>query len=224
MARTFSEFRFTKPRFILCEGDDDKGFLEALVRERNLPEFQICHAAECNSDGTGGKVGFPGSLAGFAPISGFGQVKGLLVVTDNDDPPRSFSDIQRILTDNGYTPPPNPNGVGVCEGKPISVTMIPDPGTQGDLETFCLPEISRVWPQSPQCVQAYLDCTGATQWRKLSSIHKASARAAIVGCHEDDPYKGIGHLFRSGVLSTGNPRFDDLAGFLRDFDLICGIT
>jgi hypothetical protein len=218
-------FQFTKSRFLMCEGDDDKGFFEAMIRVRGLPEFQVCHAAECNEageegKGVGGKSGFTHSLSGFRVITSFKPtVRAILIVTDNDTM-GSFTDIQNSFTVNGHTPPSSPTQVGAVDGK---LLMIPSHAHNGDLEKLCLPEIHRVWPDAQKCVDAFMTCTGAINWTRPASINKAKARAATVGFYEPDPYKGIGHLFRNGTLDTKNSCFDLIADFLRDFDSFVGI-
>jgi hypothetical protein len=221
------EFSFTEPRFILCEGHDDKGFIETLLQEHGLPGFQVCHSAECNTagpdgKGVGGTAGFKHSLAGFRPIKGFGGVRAILIVTDNDDA-NSFSDVQDALTENGHTAPQAANQIGAVHGKPTAILMLPSPAQHGDLEKLCFPEIARTWPNADACVRDFLACTGANRWRRASSINKARARAATVGFNEDDPYKGIGHLFRNRTLSTTNPCFAPIVQFFRDFDAMMGI-
>src|SRR5229473_5699364 len=99
---------FTKARFMLCEGDDDKGVLEAIISARGLPEFQICHSAECNAEATGGKTGFVKAIKGMEALSGFRSLRALLIVTDNDTLQTSFAEAQRAFTDNGHTAPANP--------------------------------------------------------------------------------------------------------------------
>ena len=214
---------FTKPRFMLCEGDDDKGVLEALISARQLPDFQICHSAECNPEKTGGKTGFVKSIKGMEVLSGFKDLRALLIVTDNDSLRTSFAEAQRAFTDNGYTAPANPDAVGNMFGKPVAILMIPSDAVAGDLETLCLPAIHARWPNAQGCVADFLQCTGANAWSKQSSISKARARSAAVGFYEPDPYKGIGHLFRNGTLSPLNACFDGIAAFLRNFDAMCGI-
>lgn len=207
----------------MCEGDDDKAFLEALIETRRLPEFQICRADECNGKGVGGRSGFGHSLAGFRPTVGFGGVQAILIVSDNDKA-GSFAEVQEAFTKNGHTPPLSPSVLGSIDGKPTAVFMLPSTSQNGDLEVLCLPEIHRVWPDAPPCVDAYMACSGADKWQKQSSINKARARAAIVGFHEDDPYRGIGHLFRKKILDPSNPCFDHVAEFLRNFDAFTGIA
>lgn len=214
---------FTKPRFMLCEGDDDKGFFETLIRERKLPDFQICHSAECNKEGTGGKTGFPKALKGMEVLSGFRDLRAMLIVADNDELNITFSETQDALTDNGHTAPANPHAIGNMLGKPVAIFMLPDERTVGDLETLCLPAIHAKWPAAQNCVTAFMQCSGASNWKRRASISKARARAAAVGFYEPDPYKGIGHLFRNSTLSPLDPCFDGVAAFLQDFDKMCGI-
>jgi hypothetical protein len=210
-------FSFTKPRFILCEGDDDKGFLETLIAVHGLPDCQVCHAAECNPEHIGGKTGFTRSLRGIEPISGFDKLKAVLIVADNDVQAIAFSDAQKALSDNGYTPPAAPGEAGEIKGRAAAILMIPGPDKEGNLEVLCLPALHQKWPLANGCVEAFLQCTGATAWDKQGSLHKARARAAIVGYNEPDPYKGIGHLFRNGTLSVLHPCFDGVAAFLQGF-------
>jgi len=208
---------------MLCEGDDDKGVLEALISARHLPDFQVCHSAECNPRNVGGRSGFSGAIKGMEALSGFRDLRALLIVTDNDALQTSFAEVQEAISVNGHTPPSNPHAVGNMLGKAISILMIPSDTVAGDLETLCLPAIHAQWPNAQQCVTAFLQCSGADAWTKRSSISKARARSAAVGFHEPDPYKGIGHLFRQGVLSALNPCFDSVATFLQNFDGMCGI-
>lgn len=215
-------FTFTKPRFLLCEGVDDKYFFEALIAEHNLPDFQVRHAAECNEQNVGGRSGFRCSLdSGIQAVKGFDQLKAILVASDNDKP-TSFAEVQFELTEGGNTPPATPDGVGSVSGKPTAVLLVPTT-EHGDLEKLCLPELSRIWPKSPTCVTEFLKCTGADKWKKTASINKATARSAIVGFHEDDPYNGLGILFQRRVLKTANACFAPLVDFFRRFDAMVGI-
>lgn len=213
---------FTKPRFLLCEGDEDKGFLETLIQARSLPDFQVCYAAECNDQRVGGRVGFRYALdPGIQPLKGFDQLKGILIISDNDTP-NSFNEVKEALGIYGYALPGTPADVGNILGKPFAIRMIPSE-ENGDLQKLCFPEVARKWPEAPKCVDAFLQCTGADKWAKASSISKARFRSATVGFNEDDPYKGLHHLFRNGTLSAMNPCFDSLAAFLSGSDEMVGI-
>lgn len=212
----------------MCEGDDDKAFFEALIATRHLPDFQICRADECNTKGSdgkgvGGRSGFEHSLGGLKPIKGYKDVKAILIVSDNDKAD-SFAEVQAAFTKNGHAAPATPADLGSIDGKPSVVLMIPTATQHGDLESLCLPEIHRVWPAAPPCVDQFMACTGSDKWQKQSSINKARARAVIVGFHEDDPYRGIGPLFRKRLLDPSNSCFDQVANFLRSFDALTGTS
>ena len=145
-------FKFTKSRFILCEGEDDKGFLETIIEDRRLPDFQVCHAAECNAERTGGKNGFAAGLRGFEPIRGFDLVRAFLIVTDNDKLGSSFRAVQQILDKVGCIPPETVKGVGKITDKPVAILMIPSDDTEGNFEGLCLPAIFHKWPK-PSCTR-----------------------------------------------------------------------
>lgn len=212
---------FTKSRFILCEGDDDKGFLEALISRLNLPGFQVCHAHECG--GVGGKTGFSKALRGMEVLTGFGNLIGILVVADNDEVGTTFAEVQKAITDSGNTPPASYDAIGNLKGKPLAVRMVPSHDVAGDFESLCLPAIHAHWSNANRCVTDFLQCTGANNWTTHGSLNKARARAASVGFYEPDPFKGIGHLFRNGELPVNDHCFDAVAAFLRNFDAMCGL-
>lgn len=162
-------------------------------------------------------------------LSGWGALRALLIVADNDNVGPSFAEAQRAITDNGHVAPANPASAGDMAGKPIAILMIPNPGVNGDLETLCLPAIYEKWPKGKRCVTFFLKCTGAlkcngaNKWTKASSVSKARARAVAVGFNEDDPYKGIGYLFKNETLSVHHECFNEIASYLADFDTLCGI-
>jgi len=216
-----SGYSFTEERFALCEGDDDKFFLEALIKERRLPKFQVKHTGECS--GHGGTSGFLHALNGIELLGGFAQVKGILLLTDNDKIPKSFNDMRRILRALKISVPDEPSEILTICGKPAALLLVPDHKTVGDLETLSWPAIVDKWPNVARCVPEFLRCTGADQWRRPSSINKATLRSAIISNYADDPYKTLGLLFKKGVISTTHKCFDAVAQFLTDFDRMVGI-
>ncbi len=214
--------KFVKSRFMLCEGDDDKGFFEALTRSLDI-EFQICHVAELNKQNTGGVSAFGSSLKGIRITTGFRDVlKAVLLVANNHVAGESDKLIRNALFDSGFTPPVAQGCRGYMDEKPVVILTVPM-GSPGGIETLVLPAIYDKWPEAERCVDAFLESTGANAWAKGKSLDKARARAAIVGFHERDPYKGIGHLFRNGTLSLDHPCFDEIKQFLKDFDSLCSI-
>ncbi len=76
-------WRFEKDRFILCEGIDDKNFLDCLIKQRQLPDFQIMDSNQASGK-AGGKTGFWPALKAFDVQAAFKNLKGIAIVTDND--------------------------------------------------------------------------------------------------------------------------------------------
>jgi hypothetical protein len=209
-------------RFVLCEGDDDKGLLETITKLPGMPKFQVRHAAECNEKHTGGRSGFQHAIAEFDIVSNFREIEGFVLVTDNDNA-KAFRETAKTLSKNRYKAPPTLAGIGDLDGRPVKIILLPDTG-HGDLEKLCLAVLISKWPKTKPCVDAFLKCTGANKWKTQASRNKALARAMIVGSYEDDPYKGLGHLFRKGVLSPAHPALRPLVRSFRDIDQLLGIA
>ena len=81
----FSPWRFTQERFILCEGVHDQVLLDCLIRDRHLPLFQIRVAKESSLKEAPGRSGFGPAIQGFGTIPGFDDLRGIMIVTDNDE-------------------------------------------------------------------------------------------------------------------------------------------
>jgi hypothetical protein len=221
-ARQFVGWQFEpETRFVLCEGDDDKGLLETVANLPGMPKLQVRHSAECNEKRTGGRSGFQHAIAGFDIVSNFRQVKGFVLVTDNDNA-KAFNDTGKALSKNGHRAPSTPAGIGELDGRPVKILLLPD-ALRGDLEKLCLDVLISKWPKSKRCVPAFLKCTGAERWKKQASKNKALSRATIVGFYEEDPYKGLGHLFRKGVLNVAHPKLRPLVQAFRNIDNLLGL-
>lgn len=227
------EWEFSGDRFILCEGINDKFFLRTLIKVRSLPDFQIRHAAECvkrdedeeccsdeerkNKKSGGGRSGFGRAIFGFPLNTGFDRLKGIAIVTDNDNE-RAVIETQEFLKEGGYEPTSDYSGkIG---GKPTIIVPLPDNSDCGDLEKLCLPALYSQWDDSEACVTAYLKCTGALNWEKQNQLYKAKVRCIISAYYEDDPYKGLGYLFTVKKMKhlANHKCFDQLTNFLKEFD------
>jgi hypothetical protein len=214
------DWEFETERFILCEGEHDKHFLDALIKERQLGAFQIKTSWECV--GAGGVAGFGPAIQGFPAIRGFKRLVGIAIVTDNDNL-QTLSNVERKLQEYGYVPTGSER-VGKIDSKPVLIVPLPDDKDCGDLEKLCLPALYSEWPNAEECVRAYLECTGALQWVKKQQLYKAKVRCVISAYYEDDPYKGLGYLFKEKKLLTHHECFNRLSNILERFDDIikCG--
>lgn len=210
---------FEKERFILCEGINDKFFLNTIIERRGLPSFQIRHSAECNGNNIGGREGFGHAIEGIDVVSGFPELKGIIIITDNDHE-QVIANIQTNLAQFGYIAPVNANQVGSIQGKPTAIILIPRHDSYGSLETLCLPALYEKWPGAEVCVREYLECTRAVTWEKQHELCKAAVRSIISGFYETDPYKGLGYLFRDDKSLADHACFNELADILNRFDEI----
>jgi hypothetical protein len=210
-------WHFEEERFILCEGPHDEHFLKAFINRRGLPPFQVKDAHTCC--GTGGRSGFSPSIQGFSTTRGFTELKGIVIITDNDNE-EAFTETQEALGDCGYRAPANPMATGLIEDKPVLIILMPSHIEYGNLEKICLPSLYEKWPEAEQCVKMYLECTRAVTWEKQHELCKAAVRSVISGFYEDDPYKGLGYLFRDHPDLADHDCFNGLADILNRFDEI----
>lgn len=208
--------------FVLCEGDDDKGLLESIAALPDMPNLQVRHSSECNEKHAGGRSGFEHAVREFPIISNFRRVRGFLFVTDNDND-NAFKETCQNLSKTGCKAPLTPDSVGELDGRPTKILLVPNTA-HGDLEKLCLDVLISKWPKSKECVEAFLRCTGADKWNSQASKNKALSRATIVGFNESDPYKGLGHLFRSGDLNVLHPKLEWLVESFRTSDRLLRIA
>jgi len=197
----------------------DEFFLKSLIRERGLNLFQAREVAKSHSNpkkDAGGRGAFT-AIKGFPAVPGFSDLKGLVIMTDNDDSQALPETVKILENIDGYTSDPSDSKMGIFAGKPVKILLVPDDNNFGDLETLCLPVLYDKWQSSKECVETYLECTGAIRWRK--KLNKARVRSIIAGNHEDDPNKGLGYLFSEHrqVISTSHQCFDKLVEILKEF-------
>jgi hypothetical protein len=207
-------------RFVLCEGDDDKGLLETIAALPEMPKIQVRHSAECNESRTGGRSGFEHAIREFPIVSNYKRVTGFVFVTDNDNANAFKETCQKL---HHCQVPESSDGIGKLDGKPFKIVLWPDT-EYGDLEKLCLEVLRSKWPQSKDSVEEFLKRTGADSWASQANRNKAYSRATIVGYNEPDPYKGLGHLFRKGDLSVLHPRLEWLVKWFREVDNLLGIA
>ena len=98
-----------RPFLILCEGEGDKQFLHKLIEQRDIPsEFQIRFPDRGNT-GQGGRSKFGPWLADASAVSEDFQrnIEAILLVSDNDqDPTKSFQEVQESLCKSEGFPVP----------------------------------------------------------------------------------------------------------------------
>lgn len=213
--------RFTAPRAILCEGASDRSFFRHLIRERNLPTFDIfCPGLPYTEDGA--VEGYDDMLTLFATGDGFENVRGLLVQGDNDeDPQAKFAKVaEKVGGAEGYVSPERPLEVVRSPGRPaLVVMMMPWVGILGALETLCLESACEAHPEARDCVDGHVECVDISSW-DLVKQHKMRLRCMIASICKSDPYTSLVYAWSraENLIPLGHRCFDQIANFLNDFD------
>jgi hypothetical protein len=154
---------------------------------------------------------------------GYDRVRGLLVVTDNNESAASsFKEVRKCLLEARL---PAPDRLEVCSrdtksGMGVVVLTWPRSDTQGSLETMCLEAMRRCSPNIAECVDTFSVCTGVDKWRK-SKRQKALVRFMISAQCEKDPNTSLVYVWSGGrpeIIPVSDPAFDSVAEFLSDFD------
>lgn len=211
-----------RPWLILCEGEGDKRFLDQLIEVRRIPnDFQVRFPDRAR-ERTGGRGKFGGWLA----IQWLGtetfrkNIKGVLVVSDNDEvPARSFGEVQQSLKSSGFPIPAIEKVVArTADYPPLVILMIPE-GEPGSLETLCLRAAFSKWPHIEAPINSFVASTPITRWHAGRQA-KAKLQAAIAATCEARPESGfLGHWWehQDYHLPLQHAAFDSIEQFLRGF-------
>jgi hypothetical protein len=209
-------------RLIICEGKGDQSFFRELIKRRVLLDFDVfCPPAPGTKNG--GVGGFAKLLEGLSVQRGFDSLTGILVVADNDDDPEeSFKKVFRIIKNaSGFQAPSRPLQVVRADGvPPLAVLMLPWVNEPGALESLCLVATSYKFPQVRKCLERYVRCTGAKNW-KPGKLLKMKMRCMLSATCETDPNTSLVWAWaedRGDPIPLDNRCFEQLVGFLKDFD------
>ncbi len=216
--------QLTEPYLLVVEGKSDRAFFKELFSARGISGFQIAYP-DSHDSGGGGRESFGRLLSAVKLVTGFDQLKALLVVTDCDDNEAASIAIVRdqIGLAGEYGVPaeplklaPPPPGAGV---PPVVIVMIPWHGGSGNLETLCLPAALHAWPVSAEPLKQYVASTPAGSWG-LSKASKARIQCLVaVNCHED-PNTPLAHVWSRGLpcqIPVTHGCFDQIANYLSGF-------
>jgi hypothetical protein len=128
--------KFTLPRVLICEGEEDKAFFERLTQARSLPDFHISTTAGTRG-AAGGNTKF-GSALRSLKFRNLDVIRHILLVTDADDDwDRRFIYVCDQITEAAFGRPPAKPFQPSASRPPITVMMIPVDLTVGCLECVC---------------------------------------------------------------------------------------
>ena len=212
---------------LLCEGISDQSFFASLTRARGIPGFQIFRI-ETLSGGVGGVTAWTEAINGLIADPNFENIRGLLIVADNDERPvESFNivrdavaastDILSSGISRRLAVPTAP--LQKAGAAPAVVTMmIPWVGIICNLETLCFQAIRSAFPDKSACVDALAQCTNSQTW-PVSPKSKMQVRSYLASSHQSKPEFGLTRVWNEAphLIPLNNAIFDQVADFLSGF-------
>lgn len=209
-----------RPYLILCEGETDKRFLDQLIAFRGIGNnFQVRFPSR-SPDNSGGRSKFGSWLDLAKDIPGWENIKGVLIISDNDDDVlASLQEVKGALTAAPGFPIPNKEReVAVSQGiPPLVIYMLPT-GTVGSLETLCLDAAYRKWPDIQVPLDNYVNALGINAWPLINRRSKMRLQTVIATTCLPRPDAGFGgHWWENQQyhLPLDDAAFNDLETFLR---------
>lgn len=198
---------------IICEGDTDRHFLNALIGERKLPKFQIMAAN--SKDNIYGTI----ALYKVESTEKFKKLKSLIIVVDkNGNADAAFVNASQQLQKT-FPARKMPNASFVIEGTApsLSIILIPTLGETGHIESYVTPIAKTHNGTLTGHIQTFLDTVRADKWTDERRQAKAWLRIFMaVKC--PDPFMPLGELFGEAklkhLIDLNHKSLDTLATFL----------
>jgi Protein of unknown function (DUF3226) len=215
---------FTKPRFALCEGNEDAALVRGLIatKSRHISPFDVSPVNDL-AEGAKGNSGFEIAAIGADGISGFEGISDIVVISDNDDDPTaSFANVRAQLErakmegnlQYDWAIPTEP-AIALSGAPSVSIWMWPEAGQPGCLETVLWRIVEQKYQQEAACVDAALACAQADQW-PISKRDKARIRCFISLRHRKNPALPLSLVWRDApaIFPLSNAAFNPIAHFL----------
>jgi hypothetical protein len=207
--------RFTLPRLLLCEGNEDKAFFERLIEVRKLPRFHIQTTADSRSE-PGGNSRFAGKLRSLR-FANLNVIKRILLVTDADhDRDERFEWLCKQIVDAGFGPAPA-RPLEESAGDPnISIMLIPLDEPSGCLECICQAAARQADVRTGQYVDTFVSQAAKPDW---SDIHKNKVWLRTnLAARARDPFVFFGSVFRDpknhNIIPLDHKSFQPIADVL----------
>src|SRR4051812_10217397 len=172
-----------RPWLIVCEGESDRRFFSQLIEVRQIPnDFQVRYPGRSEEDKRGGRNAIGPWLMTATIVAGWDNIRGVLIVSDNDDDPKkSFAEVIQSLSSAKWPGIPTvEDTVAKARGFPHTVIhMIPE-SQHGALETMCLTAAYSKWQNIQQPLDNFVQAVGVGAWgpTKESKMRLQSVIAA----------------------------------------------
>lgn len=209
----------TSEFLVVGEGDGDAAFVTHLCTARGIAGYQI---EDCR-----GESKFVLSLTSLSSRTGYDRLKGILVVSDNDDAPdANFLKIRGYLKDTKKLPAPEKPLTPVKRDTiTVAVMMLPyeaGKASRGCLETLLLKSIQPAQQETIDCIKTFRSCIDGSD-RPKSHEDKFKLRCFIAAKYPDDPNLALSFAVSpsKGLFDFGHSCFDEVSDFLKKFPGLC---
>ena len=194
---------------LLVEGNDEARFFNAFLNYLNVRRVQIATVD--------GKDNFAPFLKNSVVASrNFARLQRLVLVRDaDDDAQAAYQSLGSALTGVGLSVPPG-RFLSWTDGRPaVSVAILPDGDSRGNLEDLCLRSIRGSGENGAalECVERYLNCRGVSPGAESGRVSKARLHAYLAVA--DEPGRRLGEAADAGIWDWNSPALQPLADFLR---------
>jgi hypothetical protein len=207
---------------VLVEGESDQALLNRLLANRGLVGFQVVAPKDLGA--AGGVGSFTHMLNAITTLDGFEQLRGIIIVSDNDDDPeQSFAQRQQSIRDTEefgdpsrrFPVPDEPDQVA-AGAPPVAIRMVPEARVLGNLETLCIRAARENYPDQVDCVEELVQCGEIEEWA-ITRLSKSKVRSVIAITHEERPDASFAQVIDEApaLFPVGSDVFNGIADFFR---------
>ncbi len=206
-----------QPTLVVCEGKRDASFILHLAESRGIDGIQIGFP-DLYTSNTYGKDGLREFLRNLRVRVGFKDLRHLVILRDrNGSAEVAFKEVIRQIADAGQYSVPTALEHEASGIPPITVRLIPDSDTEGNLDVLLLGAIEADYAPN-RCFDGYRQCCGIGSLAvgKLAKIRLTTIVAA--SCHKN-PSCSLAFVWNEGgnPISLNSKTFDSISDFLRQF-------
>lgn len=220
MSKIERDGNYSSRHIVVCEGFSDVAFLDALLSNRGITEFDIGCPNQTNH-GADGVSGIPSYLEALRAHRNGKNIETLVVMVDADtNHEKAFADVCKALksADADFSPPGEP-WKATDDNPRTGVIVIPKPLTNGTMEDLLTDAAFTADPKLKGCVDDFVKCVGKSTAWSSNKIAKMKASCAIAVSCSDDPSVSLAWLWKKKnediPFPLQSPVFDPIANFLR---------
>ena len=194
------------PIQLLVEGNDQRNFFGALIKQLSLSNIQI--------QNFGGVDELRGFLQAFVNMPNFSTVKSLGIVRDAEkNATNAFQSVQSSLRNAKLAVPDHPKKrTERTNSEPaVTVLILPDEDHPGMLETLLCETFTATAVE--QCIDGFFDCMDGLPDMSVNRSAKARARAYILT--KPEPHVSVGVAAQKNYWDLKHDAFSHLRNFLQ---------